>query len=62
MVNTEDMNIVMSAIIILAASAAAFVRENPSALDQLADWASSRSWGIKCARAEAERRKKGYEA
>lgn len=52
-----EINTVMAFIILMAITAVVFVRENPSALDQLADWAACRSYGLKCAKAEAERRK-----
>jgi uncharacterized protein YybS (DUF2232 family) len=33
------------------------LKESETALDELADWAASRSYGLKCARAEHEQRK-----
>ena len=33
-----------------------FVRENEHALDLLSNWAASRSWGLKCAKAEYKNR------
>lgn len=55
--NLEDINILLSGILTLAAFAAAFSRENPYVLDAIARWAASRAYGIRCAAAESERRR-----
>ena len=55
--DTQSINTIMAFLILLAITAAIFVRENTSALDMLANWAACRSWGLKCVKAEAERRR-----
>lgn len=57
----EDLNVVLLMIVFTFACVIMFVRENTDALDQLADWAASRSYGIKCARAEHVERKRKRE-
>jgi hypothetical protein len=52
-----DINVVMGITLVFIATAVAFTRETPKALDMLADWAACRSYGLKCAKAEAQRRK-----
>ena len=53
----QDVNIIMVMFIFTIVSVALFVRENDAALDQLADWAASRAYGIRCAKAEHQQRK-----
>ena len=53
----DDINLIMGFTLVFIAVTVVFTRENPSALDALANWAACRSWGLKCAKAEAERRK-----
>lgn len=53
----EELNMILLMFVITLACVIMFVRENTDALDQLADWAASRSYGLKCAHAEHVDRK-----
>ena len=58
----NDVNAILATLVLLAGIAAAAVRESPEALDSISRWAAARAWGIRCGRAEYERRKLEAEA
>jgi hypothetical protein len=51
-----ELNIVLAFFAVFVVCAFLAVRENESALDLLSNWAASRSWGLKCAKAEYKNR------
>lgn len=53
----NPINLILLLIILAIFCLVALLRESPKALDALADWAQSRSWGLKCAKVERDRRK-----
>lgn len=53
----NPINLILLLIIFGILCLVALLRESPGALDWLADWAQSRSWGLKCAKVERDRRK-----
>lgn len=55
--NESPINLILLLIILGVVCGIALLRESPKALDALTDWAQARSWGLKCARVERDRRK-----
>jgi len=55
---SESINAITSLAVVFGVCAVFITRETPAIRDRLAAWAASRSYGLKCARAEYEQRQR----